>query len=129
MGVIRLTDQAGITHTLEALEGWRVMEIIRDYGFPIRAECGGACACATCHIHVAPHWLEHLHAPRDDEEDQLDTVADLQTCSRLSCQIIWTEALDGLELSLPRSVIAARPDQAQSRQPQICKPQVEANAG
>ena len=48
---VRLPD--GSTHRLEALEGWRVMEVIRDWGLPIKAECGGACACATCHVWVA----------------------------------------------------------------------------
>jgi len=101
MGVIRLTDAGGVTHELEALEGWRVMEIVRDYGFPIAADCGGACACATCHVHVSPDWVNRLHPPRDDEEEMLDGVADLRPTSRLSCQLIWTEALDGLELGLP----------------------------
>ena len=101
MGVIRLTDHSGATHRLDAAEGWRVMEIIRDAGFPIEAECGGSCACATCHIHVAPEWLDRLHGARDDEEERLDTVADPGPTSRLSCQIIWTAALDGLEVSLP----------------------------
>ncbi|VAW12839.1 Ferredoxin, 2Fe-2S [hydrothermal vent metagenome] len=107
MGVIRLTDQNGATHRLPAAEGWRVMEIIRDAGLPIGAECGGACACATCHVHVAPEWAGRLHGARDDEEDRLDTVEDYGPTSRLSCQIIWTEALDGLELSLPGA--GARP--------------------
>ncbi|MCL4143139.1 UNVERIFIED_CONTAM: hypothetical protein GTU68_001741 [Idotea baltica] len=77
------------------------MEIIRDYGFAIKAECGGACACATCHVHVSPDWTDRLHPARDDEEDMLDTVADLRPTSRLSCQLIWDESLDGLALSLP----------------------------
>ncbi len=51
---IHVTDQTGTRHTLEALEGWRVMEVIRDWGLDIKAECGGACACATCHVYVAP---------------------------------------------------------------------------
>ena len=50
----------GTRHTLEALEGWRVMEVIRDWGLDIKAECGGACACATCHVYVAPEWVGKL---------------------------------------------------------------------
>lgn len=103
MGTISLTDQYGVNHLIEAAEGWRVMEIIRDSGFVIGSECGGAGACATCHVHVAPEWVHRLHGPRNDEEDQLDSVADYRPTSRLSCQIIWTEALDGLRLSLPGS--------------------------
>ena len=57
MGVIHVTDRAGQRHTLEAIEGWRVMEIIRDWGLPIEGLCGGACECATCHVFVAEEWL------------------------------------------------------------------------
>ena len=55
---IHVTDQDGIRHTLEALEGFRVMEIIRDWGLDIKAECGGACACATCHVYVDEAWTK-----------------------------------------------------------------------
>lgn len=109
MGTIQLTDEFGVTHALEALEGWRVMEIIRDYGFAIKAECGGACACATCHVHVSPEWEDRLYPARDDEEDMLDTVADLRPTSRLSCQLIWNESLDGLAVSLPAVAPANMP--------------------
>ncbi|MET0745395.1 MAG: 2Fe-2S iron-sulfur cluster-binding protein, partial [Microvirga sp.] len=61
MGVIHVTDRFGVRHTLEALEGWRVMEIIRDWGLPIEGLCGGACECATCHVFVAPEWWPLLH--------------------------------------------------------------------
>jgi 2Fe-2S ferredoxin len=54
---IYVTDFDGVEHELEGLEGWRVMEIIRDYGLPIKAECGGACLCGTCHVYVAPNGL------------------------------------------------------------------------
>ncbi len=106
MGIISLVDQSGTTHRLQAAEGWRVMEIIRDSGFAIAAECGGAGACATCHVYVAPQWATRLHGPLDDEEERLDTVTDYTANSRLSCQIIWTEDLDGLQLSLPISGVA-----------------------
>ena len=56
------TDREGVTHTLPALEGWRVMEIIRDNGLPIKAECGGALECATCHVYVANQWWDKLIA-------------------------------------------------------------------
>jgi 2Fe-2S ferredoxin len=92
---IFVTDPDGKEHALEAIEGWRVMEIIRDYGLPIKAECGGACACATCHVYVDPEWMPKLAAMRDDEEEMLDEAFDVQDNSRLSCQIIMNEALDG----------------------------------
>lgn len=100
MGVIKVTDESGATHTLDAVEGWRVMEILRDHGMPIAAICGGACACATCHVRVAPGWAGRLFPPRDDEEEKLDELPNVGPTSRLSCQIIWEPELDGLELEL-----------------------------
>ncbi len=97
---IHVTDQDGKEHTLEGLEGWRVMEIIKDYGLTIKAECGGACCCATCHVYVDGAWVDKLHAMRDDEEDMLDEAIDVRDNSRLSCQIIMSEELDGLKVTL-----------------------------
>lgn len=76
------------------------MEIIRDHGLPIKAECGGACACATCHVYIDKGWLDKIPPMREDEEEMLDDAFDLQDNSRLSCQIIMDETLDGLELAL-----------------------------
>jgi 2Fe-2S ferredoxin len=104
VGVIHVTDREGRRHTLEALEGWRVMEIIRDWGLPIEGLCGGACECATCHVFVAEAWLSRLHPARDDEENQLDTVPLVQGNSRLSCQILFAPDLDGLEVTLAPAV-------------------------
>lgn len=97
---IHVTDRHGKRHTLEALEGFRVMEIIRDWDLDIKAECGGACACGTCHVYVAPEWASKLHGPLDEEIDQLDMAFDVEANSRLSCQIIMTAELDGLEVTL-----------------------------
>lgn len=97
---IYVTDLQGQEHELDAIEGWRVMEIIRDHGMPIKAECGGCCACATCHVYVHEDWLDKLSEMRDEEEDMLDEAMDVEDNSRLSCQIIMSEELDGLKLSL-----------------------------
>lgn len=97
---IVVIDRAGHRHRLEALEGFRVMEIIRDWDMDIKAECGGACACATCHVWVADDWLERLHPPSDEEIDRLDEAFDVSANSRLSCQIIMSAELDGLEVML-----------------------------
>ncbi len=97
---IFVTDPEGTEHTLDAVAGWRVMEIIREHGLPIKAECGGACACATCHVYVDEDWTPRLAAMRGDEEDMLDQAFDVQDNSRLSCQIIMSEALDGLRLRI-----------------------------
>jgi ferredoxin, 2Fe-2S len=98
--IINVIDQQGTHHTLEAEVGWRIMEIIRDWNLNIKAECGGACACATCHVYVDDEWLECLVPANDDEIDMLDSAPAVKSMSRLSCQIIMTEALDGLTVTL-----------------------------
>jgi 2Fe-2S ferredoxin len=98
---IYVTDPHGVVHELEGLEGWQVMEIIRDYGLPIKAECGGACCCATCHVYVDEAWLPKLVEPSLDEQDLLeDNAPQLQANSRLSCQILMREDLDGLAVTM-----------------------------
>jgi 2Fe-2S ferredoxin len=98
--MIYVTDMEGTEHALEGVEGWRLMEVIREYGLPIKAECGGACACGTCHVYVAKEWMDKLYPPRADEVEQMDEVFGLQDNSRLSCQIILDEKLDGLKVTL-----------------------------
>src|SRR5438477_375063 len=65
-------DRKGVEHVLEGNEGWTVMEALRDAGLPITAECGGACACATCHVYVEDGWYEKLRPPSPEETDMLD---------------------------------------------------------
>lgn len=103
---INVTDQDGKRHELEALDGWQAMEIIRDYGLPIKAECGGSCCCATCHVFVDPAWVDRLVPPSLDEADMIADLPDSKENSRLSCQILMREDLDGLELTLAET---ARP--------------------
>lgn len=99
--ILRVTDRSGKEHVLDALAGWRAMEVIRDHGLPIKAECGGALACATCHVYVAPAWAEKIPAPMPEEKDLLeDGIFEVRETSRLSCQIIMNESLDGLEVTL-----------------------------
>ncbi len=100
MGVLKVKSRDGSERILDAVEGWRVMEILREHGLPIEGLCGGACACATCHVVVSPEWADKIHPANDDEEDRLDSVPNLEPTSRLSCQIIYEEQLDGLELLL-----------------------------
>lgn len=95
-----VTDMAGERHELAALDGWRVMEIIRDHGLPIKAECGGAAACATCHVYVDPAWLPRLFPPNEEEENRLDEAFEVMGNSRLSCQILMSADLDGLPVTL-----------------------------
>ena len=103
MGVIHVTDRAGQRHTLEAIEGWRVMEIIRDWGLPIEGMCGGACECATCHVFVDEAWLARCGTPSELEASMLSFAAAAQPNSRLSCQIAMTPLLDGLVVRLPEA--------------------------
>lgn len=98
--IINVIDRDGKKHELEGVEGWRLMEIIRDYGLPIKAECGGCCSCATCHVYVDDTWGDKIPEMRDDEEEMLDEAFFVEDNSRLSCQIIMTEELDGLEVTL-----------------------------
>lgn len=97
---IVVTDRDGIEHDLDAVEGWRVMEIIRDHGLPIKAECGGCCACATCHVYVDEDWMPELAEASDEETEMLDEAFFVEDNSRLSCQLIMDETLDGLRVTL-----------------------------
>jgi 2Fe-2S ferredoxin len=105
--VVHMPD--GSTHRLEALEGWRVMEVIRDWGLPIKAECGGACACATCHVWVNDEWLPRLVPPSAEELEMLDGAFNVDERSRLCCQIIMAKELDGLEVELAPESLAEAP--------------------
>lgn len=102
---ISLTD--GARFVAPAAAGFRVMELIRAYGFPIKAECGGACVCSTCHIRVADRWRDALPPPSDEELAKLDEIPLADETSRLACQLIMTEDLDGLEVEVqPDSLVA-----------------------
>jgi 2Fe-2S ferredoxin len=97
---ILVTDLDGKAHRLPALEGWRVMEIIKDAGLPLKAECGGALECATCHVYVAPTWFDRLAPRSDEEEEKLDEAFLVKPTSRLSCQILMSDELNGLEVTI-----------------------------
>ena len=97
---INVTDFDGKLHVLPAVDGWRVMEVIRDWGLPMKAECGGSCACGTCHVYVDEKWMDRLPPATDEEMDQLDLIYGVETNSRLACQILTAADLDGLEIRL-----------------------------
>ena len=95
-------EHNGTTHEVEGKAGQSAMEVaVRNMVPGIDADCGGACACATCHVYVDPNWLETLQQIGPMEESMLDFAQDKQDNSRLSCQIKLTESLDGLVLRLP----------------------------
>jgi len=95
---IFVTDPDGKEHALDAVIDWRVMEIIREAGLPMMAQCGGSCACSTCHVYVHPDWVGKLPEPNEEEVGMLDSAFEVKENSRLSCQLIFSEALDGLKL-------------------------------
>ncbi|HWK42216.1 MAG TPA: 2Fe-2S iron-sulfur cluster-binding protein [Croceibacterium sp.] len=96
-----VTTRSGETREVEAGAGLTVMEAIRDNGFDeLLALCGGCCSCATCHVHVDPEFLSLLPAMSMDEDDLLDSSDDRDETSRLSCQIPFTDTLDGLRVRI-----------------------------
>ena len=102
MAKITYIEHNGTEHVVEVATGMTVMEGARDNNIPgIDADCGGACACSTCHVYVHPDWVEKLPAKDDMEEDMLDFAYDVKPTSRLSCQIKLTAELDGLVVHLP----------------------------
>jgi ferredoxin, 2Fe-2S len=81
--------------------GLSVMEVIRENGFDeLLALCGGCCSCATCHVHVDPEFAAKLPKMSMDEDDLLDSAGDRDATSRLSCQIPFTDELDGLRVTI-----------------------------
>jgi 2Fe-2S ferredoxin len=80
-----------------------VLEIAHKYGVDIEGACEGSLACSTCHVIVDPEWYELLKEASDDEEDMLDLAFGLTQTSRLGCQIIMSEELDGLTVKLPQA--------------------------
>jgi 2Fe-2S ferredoxin len=94
------TDRNGVEQIVEGRDGWSVMEILRDAGLPLGAECGGACACATCHVYVTGDWLEKLPPKSDAETDMLDMALAVEPNSRLSCQITCKPELDGITVTV-----------------------------
>jgi 2Fe-2S ferredoxin len=96
-----VTNRAGVESEVEVGQGLTVMEAIRDNGFDeLLALCGGCCSCATCHVHVDPAFLDKLPTMTEDEDDLLDSSSDRDANSRLSCQIPFVDALDGVRVKI-----------------------------
>ncbi len=102
MPKITFVQPDGSQKTVEAKTGATVMETAKTNLIDgVEAECGGACACATCHVYVAEEWIGKTGNPSEMEEDMLDYAFDVVETSRLSCQIKTTEELDGLVVKVP----------------------------
>ncbi len=107
MAKITYIEFNGKTHVVDVASGMTVMEGARDNNIPgIEADCGGACACSTCHVYVDESWVEKL-PPRDDmEQDMLDFAWKPDALrSRLTCQLKVSDALDGLVVNMPEKQI------------------------
>jgi len=102
MPKIKYVEHTGKEHEIEVPNGWSVMEgAVKNLVPGIDADCGGACACATCHVYVAPPWMAKLPPREDMEEGMLENAWQPRENSRLSCQIPLTADLDGLEVTVP----------------------------
>ena len=104
MAKITYIEHNGTEHAIDVKTGLTVMEGAVKNNIPgIDADCGGACACATCHVYVDEAWREKTGTASAMEESMLDFAENVQENSRLSCQIKVTDALDGLKVTMPES--------------------------
>jgi 2Fe-2S ferredoxin len=104
MPVIKYIESGGAVHLVQATVGHSLMEAAVKAGVPgIIAECGGSCACATCHVYVDSEWIQRVGPPGPMEKDMLECTLEPRTNSRLSCQITATAEMDGLVLTIPAS--------------------------
>jgi ferredoxin, 2Fe-2S len=104
MPKIKYIEHNGKEHEVDVPVGWSVMEgAVKNLIPGIDADCGGACACATCHVYVAQEWLAKMPPKQDMEETMLDFAQDLEPNSRLSCQLKVTPEFEGLTVTMPKS--------------------------
>ena len=104
MPKIIFTDHAGTSREVDTKPGTSIMEAAVANMIPgIDADCGGACACATCHVYVGQDWMDKLKPKDDMEESMLDFAEDVRDTSRLSCQILMSDELDGITVETPES--------------------------
>jgi 2Fe-2S ferredoxin len=104
MSKIKFIEFNGTEHCVDGINGESVMEIAIANDVPgIEADCGGSCACGTCHVYIKKDWTSKLEKKSDMENSMLEFTDNVLENSRLSCQIEFDESLDGLEVSLPES--------------------------
>jgi len=101
MPQMTFVERDGTERAVDAPLGLSVLEIAHKHGIDLEGACEGSLACATCHVVIDPSWFGKLAAPTEDEEDMLDLAFALERTSRLGCQIVITDALDGLRVRLP----------------------------
>src|SRR5487761_2703405 len=101
MARITDVDRDGKEHVVEAKPGLELMEILRELDYGVAAICGGLCSFATCHVFIDESWVGRLPKKQSDEQDLLTELSDYRPdSSRLSCQVDFTEALDGIKLTI-----------------------------
>jgi len=106
MPKISYIEHSGKNHTIEVANGLSVMEGAVQNNIPgIDADCGGSMACATCHVYVKEEWFNKLPKKEDGEEDMLDMAFEPKKNSRLSCQLMVSDQLDGLVVNLPEKQV------------------------
>ncbi len=103
MPKMTFVERDGKSREVSAPLGLSVLEVAHKHGVDIEGACEGSLACSTCHVIVDAAWFGKLPAPTEDEEDMLDLAFGLEKTSRLGCQLVMTEALDGLVVRLPAS--------------------------
>ena len=103
MPKMTFVERNGTPREVSAPLGLSVLEVAHKHGVDIEGACEGSLACSTCHVVIDPAWFGKLPAPPEDEEDMLDLAFGLEKTSRLGCQLVITEALDGLVVRLPAS--------------------------
>lgn len=101
MPKLTFIERNGEKREVDAPVGLSVMEVAHKYDVDIEGACEGSLACSTCHVIVDPEWFDKLKGPSEDEEDMLDLAFGLEKTSRLGCQIVMSDALDGLVVRLP----------------------------
>ncbi len=101
MPKLTFVEKDGTRKSVEAPNGLSIMELAHKFDVDIEGACEGSLACATCHVVVQDAWYDKLEPPSEDEEDMLDLAFGLTETSRLGCQIIMSDELDGLEVALP----------------------------
>ena len=102
MAIIRYTQHGGSSQDVPLTEGSNLMDLARANAVPgIDGDCGGSCACGTCHVIVDAAWFARLAPPNVEEDRMLSMIVDRHPTSRLACQITATDALDGLLLQVP----------------------------
>ena len=102
MAKIKYIEHKGKSHTIDVANGLSVMEGAIQNNIPgIDADCGGSMACATCHVYVKEEWFDKLPKKEDGEEDMIDMAYEPNKFSRLSCQLIVSDELEGLVVKLP----------------------------